>query len=148
MRRLIEVSTTSDLGINKNLTSNKSQVPLEADNSLPTLTKARLAKNIFGKIGVNKREANDVIGTIFNEICCALERGEMVKLSGFGNFQLRHKPQRPGRNPKTAKVTTISARRVVTFQASQKLKHMIESKILFLTELPATDIVKTRHDSK
>ena len=79
---------------------------------------------------MSKREASDVAEKIFNEICSALEHGEAVKLSGFGNFQLLDKSQRPGRNPKTAEETIISARRVVTFQASQKLKRMTESKIL------------------
>ena len=91
-----------------------------------TLTKAELADLLFEKVGLNKREAKDMVEAFFEEIRGALERGESVKLSGFGNFQLRDKPQRPGRNPKTAEEIPISARRVVTFHASQKLKAMVE----------------------
>ncbi len=92
-----------------------------------TLTKAELAELLFEQVGLNKREAKDMVETFFDEIRGALERGESVKLSGFGNFQLRDKPQRPGRNPKTGEEIPISARRVVTFHASQKLKGLIES---------------------
>lgn len=91
-----------------------------------TLTKAELAELLFERVGLNKREAKDMVETFFDEIRDALERGECVKLSGFGNFQLRDKPQRPGRNPKTGEEIPISARRVVTFHASQKLKALIE----------------------
>lgn len=91
-----------------------------------TLTKAELAELLFERVGLNKREAKDMVETFFAEIRSALERGECVKLSGFGNFQLRDKPQRPGRNPKTGEEIPISARRVVTFHASQKLKAQIE----------------------
>jgi len=92
-----------------------------------TLTKAELAELLFETVGLNKREAKDMVDTFFDEIRDALERGESVKLSGFGNFQLRDKPQRPGRNPKTGEEIPICARRVVTFHASQKLKSQIES---------------------
>jgi integration host factor subunit alpha len=92
-----------------------------------TLTKAELAELLFEQVGLNKREAKDMVDTFFDEIRQALERGESVKLSGFGNFQLRDKPQRPGRNPKTGEAIPISARRVVTFHASQKLKAHIEA---------------------
>ena len=97
---------------------------LDADHF--TLTKAELAELLFEQVGLNKREAKDMVETFFDEIRGALERGESVKLSGFGNFQLRDKPQRPGRNPKTGEEIPISARRVVTFHASQKLKSLIE----------------------
>ena len=90
-----------------------------------TLTKAELADLLFEKVGLNKREAKDMVEAFFEEIRGALERGESVKLSGFGNFQLRDKPQRPGRNPKTGEEIPISARRVVTCHASQKLKAMV-----------------------
>ncbi|MFC6522942.1 integration host factor subunit alpha [Undibacterium arcticum] len=76
---------------------------------------------------MNKREAMDMVETFFDEIRNALERGEAVKLSGFGNFQLRDKPPRPGRNPKTGEAIPIAARRVVTFHASQKLKGLAAS---------------------
>ena len=91
-----------------------------------TLTKAELADLLFEKVGLNKREAKDMVETFVDEIRAALERGHSVKLSGFGNFQLRDKPQRPGRNPKTGEEIPISARRVVTFHASQKLKSLID----------------------
>jgi integration host factor subunit alpha len=102
----------------------------EADESVIadgfTLTKAELAEMLFDRVGLNKREAKDMVETFFDEIRDALERGDCVKLSGFGNFQLRDKPQRPGRNPKTGEEIPISARRVVTFHSSQKLKALIE----------------------
>lgn len=98
----------------------------QAEKNLPTLTKAELAELLFEQVGLNKREAKDMVETFFDEIRNALERGESVKLSGFGNFQLRDKPQRPGRNPKTGEEIPITARRVVTFHASQKLKGMVE----------------------
>ena len=91
-----------------------------------TLTKAELADMLFEKVGLNKREAKDMVEAFFEEIRVALETGESVKLSGFGNFQLRDKPQRPGRNPKTGEEIPITARRVVTFHASQKLKALVE----------------------
>lgn len=98
----------------------------QAEKELPTLTKAELAELLFEQVGLNKREAKDMVETFFDEIRNALERGESVKLSGFGNFQLRDKPQRPGRNPKTGEEIPITARRVVTFHASQKLKGMVD----------------------
>lgn len=91
-----------------------------------TLTKAELADLLFEKVGLNKREAKDMVESFFEEIRIALETGDVVKLSGFGNFQLRDKPQRPGRNPKTGEEMPITARRVVTFHASQKLKSLVE----------------------
>ena len=91
-----------------------------------TLTKAELADLLFDKVGLNKREAKDMVESFFEEIRATLESGTSVKLSGFGNFQLRDKPQRPGRNPKTGEEIPITARRVVTFHASQKLKGMVE----------------------
>ena len=91
-----------------------------------TLTKAELADLLFEKVGFNKREAKDMVESFFEEVRGALENGDGVKLSGFGNFQLRDKPQRPGRNPKTGEEIPITARRVVTFHASQKLKAMVE----------------------
>jgi integration host factor subunit alpha len=91
-----------------------------------TLTKADLADLLFEKVGLNKREAKDMVESFFEEVRKALEASEGVKLSGFGNFQLRDKPQRPGRNPKTGEEIPITARRVVTFHASQKLKAMVD----------------------
>ncbi len=112
----------ADLGRAMLVTEARSR--LEKD--LHTLTKAELAELLFEQVGLNKREAKDMVETFFDEIRDALERGESVKLSGFGNFQLRDKPQRPGRNLKTGEEIPISARRVVTFHASQKLKAMVD----------------------
>lgn len=91
-----------------------------------TLTKAELADLLFEKVGLNKREAKDMVEAFFEEIRVKLEQSEEVKLSGFGNFQLRDKQQRPGRNPKTGEEIPISARRVVTFHPSAKLKSLVE----------------------
>jgi len=91
-----------------------------------TLTKAELADLLFEKVGLNKREAKDMVESFFEEIRQSLENGDGVKLSGFGNFELRDKPERPGRNPKTGEEIPITARRVVTFHASQKLKALVE----------------------
>lgn len=93
---------------------------------MTTLTKADLAELLFDSVGLNKREAKDMVEAFFEEISAALIAGDEVKLSGFGNFKLRDKPQRPGRNPKTGEAIPISARRVVTFHASQKLKADVE----------------------
>ncbi|MCA1322671.1 MULTISPECIES: integration host factor subunit alpha [unclassified Herbaspirillum] len=109
----------------------------QAEKNLPTLTKAELAELLFEQVGLNKREAKDMVETFFDEIRNALERGEAVKLSGFGNFQLRDKPQRPGRNPKTGEEIPITARRVVTFHASQKLKEMVEDSSVKPLEMSA-----------
>lgn len=92
-----------------------------------TLTKAELTEFIFEQVGLNKREAKKLVDAFFDEISHALENGQEVKLSGFGNFLMRDKPSRPGRNPKTGESIPISARRVVTFHASQKLKDAVEN---------------------
>ena len=94
----------------------------EVSTEAPTLTKAELAELLFEHVGLNKREAKDMVEAFFESIRDALESGDSVKLSGFGNFQLRDKPQRPGRNPKTGEAIPIAARRVVTFHASQNLR--------------------------
>ena len=109
------------------LEDNREAIAGGADDGQSTLTKAELADLLFEKVGLNKREAKDMVETFFEEIRTALETGQSVKLSGFGNFQLRDKPQRPGRNPKTGEEIPITARRVVTFHASQKLKSMVEA---------------------
>lgn len=92
-----------------------------------TLTKAELAEMLFEQVGLNKREAKDMVESFFDEVKDALVTGDGVKLSGFGNFQLRDKPERPGRNPKTGEEIPITARRVVTFHSSQKLKALVEN---------------------
>jgi integration host factor subunit alpha len=91
------------------------------------LTKADLANQLFDEVGLNKREAKEFVDAYFEAIREALEAGENVKLSGFGNFQLRDKDQRPGRNPKTGEEIPISARRVVTFRPGQKLRARVEA---------------------
>lgn len=92
-----------------------------------SLTKAEIADQLFEEVGLNKREAKEFVDLFFEAIRDALERGENVKLSGFGNFQLREKNQRPGRNPKTGEEIPISARRVVTFRPGQKLRARVEA---------------------
>ncbi|MFQ5470748.1 MAG: integration host factor subunit alpha [Gammaproteobacteria bacterium] len=91
------------------------------------LTKADMAEKLFEEFGLNKREAKDLVEMFFEEIRGALENGRQVKLSGFGNFNLRLKNQRPGRNPKTGEEIPITARRVVTFHPGQKLKARVEA---------------------
>jgi integration host factor subunit alpha len=91
------------------------------------LTKVDMAERLFDDLGLNKREAKEMVEMFFEVIPEALERGQQVKLSGFGNFDLREKNQRPGRNPKTGEEIPISARRVVTFRPGQKLKARVEA---------------------
>lgn len=91
------------------------------------LTKADMVERLFEELGLNKREAKDLVEMFFEEIRNALEQGGQVKLSGFGNFDLRYKNQRPGRNPKTGEEIPICARRVVTFRPGQKLKSRVEA---------------------
>ena len=96
---------------------------------MTALTKADLAEMLFDELGLNKREAKELVELFFEEIRASLENNEQVKLSGFGNFDLRDKSTRPGRNPKTGEEIPISARRVVTFKPGQKLKTKVESRI-------------------
>lgn len=91
------------------------------------LTKADMAERLFEEFGLNKREAKDLVEMFFEELRIALEKGQQIKLSGFGNFNLRTKNERPGRNPKTGEEIPISARRVVTFHPGQKLKARVEA---------------------
>ncbi len=90
-----------------------------------TMTKADLVDVLFDRMGLSKRESKLLVDVFFDEIRARLEEGCTVKLSGFGNFQLRDKPQRPGRNPKTGEEIAITARRVVTFHASAKLREAV-----------------------
>ena len=91
------------------------------------LTKADMAEKLYEELGLNKREAKELVEMFFEEIRAALESGDQVKLSGFGNFDLRNKNERPGRNPKTGEEIPITARRVVTFRPGQKLKARVEA---------------------
>ena len=91
------------------------------------LTKADMAERLYEELGLNKREAKELVELFFEEVRGALESGDQVKLSGFGNFDLRNKNERPGRNPKTGEEIPITARRVVTFRPGQKLKARVEA---------------------
>ena len=92
-----------------------------------TLTKSDIVENLNNEIGLNKREAKELVDMFFNDIKNLLSEGHEVKLSGFGNFQLRDKSSRPGRNPRTGEDVEISARRVVTFKPGQKLKDSVKT---------------------
>ncbi len=105
----------------------------------PALTKAQLADLLFDQIGLNKRESKDMVDAFFDLMVQSLVEGNDVKLSGFGNFQIRTKAARPGRNPRTGELIPIEARRVVTFHASSKLKEMIQT-----TATPASGSVSAR----
>ena len=94
---------------------------------MAALTKAEMAEKLFEELGLNKREAKEVVELFFEEVRSSLENNEHVKFSGFGNFDLRDKSQRPGRNPKTGEEIPITARRVVTFRPGQKLKARVEA---------------------
>ena len=91
------------------------------------LTKAEMAERLYEDVGLNKREAKEFVDAFFDAMREALEQGRQIKLSGFGNFDLRRKNQRPGRNPKTGQQIPISARTVVTFRPGQKLKERVEA---------------------
>jgi integration host factor subunit alpha len=91
------------------------------------LTKADFAERLYEELGLNKREAKEMVELFFEEIKGSLANGEQVKLSGFGKFELRDKNSRPGRNPKTGEEIPITARRVVTFRSGQKLKARVET---------------------
>ena len=94
---------------------------------MAALTKADLAEMLFNDLGLNKREAKEMVELFFEEIRSSLENNEEVKLSGFGNFDIRDKKSRPGRNPKTGEEVAVTARRVVTFKPGQKLKARVEN---------------------
>lgn len=93
---------------------------------MAALTKADLSEHLNEVVGLNKREAKELVELLFEELRESLIDGEPVRLSGFGNFELRDKSERPGRNPKTGEEVPVSARRVVTFRAGQKLRSQVE----------------------
>ena len=95
----------------------------------PTLTKAELAELLFERLGLNKRESKDMVEAFFEIVHATLVSGDDVKLSGFGNFNIRRKAPRPGRNPRTGEAIPIKARHVVTFHASHKLKGIVQGDI-------------------
>ena len=100
---------------------------MDGRTSLGALTKAEMADRLVDEVGLNQREASEIVERFFSEIANVLAGNEPVKLSGFGNFCPRDKGERPGRNPKTGEVYSIAARRVVTFRAGQKLKARMEA---------------------
>ena len=102
-----------------------------------TVTKMELANLLFDELGLNKREAKEFVELFFEEIRSALENGDNVKFSGFGTFSVRDKPKRPGRNPKTGEEIPVSARRVVTYKASQKIKDRVADSVKMLENTPA-----------
>jgi integration host factor subunit alpha len=93
---------------------------------MAALTKADIANRLFEEIGLTKREAKEIVEIFFTQISQALAGGQQVKISGFGNFELHDKNERPGRNPKTGEMIPVSARRVVTFRSGQKLRARVE----------------------
>ena len=95
----------------------------------PTLTKAELSELLFDRLGLNKRESKDMVEAFFDIVHEALAHGSDVKLSGFGNFNIRRKAPRPGRNPRTGEAIPIKARNVVTFHASHKLKAIVQGEV-------------------
>ena len=105
---------------------------------MTAMTKADIADYLFSTVGLNKREAKDLVEIFFEELRNALETGHQVKLSGFGNFDLRDKRSRPGRNPKTGQEIPITARRVVTFHAGQKLKAKVEEQTAVIKQAQDT----------
>src|SRR3954469_12832188 len=93
-----------------------------------TMTKADIIENVYEKVGgFSKKEAAEIVETVFDTIKETLERGEKIKISGFGNFVVRDKNARVGRNPQTGEEITISARRVLTFKPSQVLKNVLNT---------------------
>ena len=92
-----------------------------------SLTRVNMAESLFNELGLSRTEARELVDSFFEELAASLAVGEQVKLSGFGNFDLRDKKERPGRNPKTGQEIPISARRVVTFRPGQKLKSRVEA---------------------
>ncbi|QIQ41737.1 MAG: integration host factor subunit alpha [Buchnera aphidicola (Microlophium carnosum)] len=94
------------------------------------LTKSEISENLFEKLQLTKKESKKFVEFFFEEVKKSLEQGEDVKLSGFGNFQIKNKKSRPGRNPRTGEFCLITARRVVTFKAGQKLKSKIDINLI------------------
>ncbi len=94
-----------------------------------TLTKAKVALHLSETIGLSKRQAKEFVESFFEEIKATLANGDAVKITGFGGFELKNKRERPGRNPKTGEDVPISARRVVTFKAGQKLRSKVEESL-------------------
>lgn len=96
---------------------------------MTTLTKADIVEAIADKIDLDRNDIKNLVDETFEEIRKSLESGENVRISGFGNFLLRDKAVRPGRNPKTGQEVDISARRVVSFKSGQKLRARVENSV-------------------
>ena len=96
---------------------------------MTALTKAEMADHLSETTGINRRDAKQLVEMFFDEISRALIAGQQVKLSGFGNFELKDKNSRPGRNPKTGEPVNVSARRVVTFKTGQKFRQQIDERL-------------------
>ena len=115
--------------------TNDDKAPAPADRIIlgsletPTLTKADLSELLFDRLGLNKRESKDMVEAFFDIVHDTLVQGQDVKLSGFGNFTIRRKAPRPGRNPRTGELVPIDARQVVTFHASLKLKALVQGEV-------------------
>jgi integration host factor subunit alpha len=90
------------------------------------LTKADISEKLFQEVGLTKRESKEIVELYFKQLAKALQNGQQVKLSGYGNYELHDKNERPGRNPKTGEEIPVSARRVVTFRSGQKLRARVE----------------------
>ena len=123
-----EAETESDIGPGPENEDAPARVALSTIET-PTLTKAELADLLFERLGLNKRESKDMVEAFFELIHGSLVEGNDVKLSGFGNFAIRRKAPRPGRNPRTGESIPIKARNVVTFHASHKLKGVVQGDI-------------------
>ncbi len=109
-----------------NNSDSRANQPILPSIETPTLTKAELAELLFERLGLNKRESKDMVEAFFDMVHDSLVKGQDVKLSGFGNFNIRRKAPRPGRNPRTGEAIPIDARNVVTFHASHKLKAIVQ----------------------
>ncbi len=107
-----------------------------------TVTKADLRDTLFNEVGLNKRESKEFVESFFEKICLLLGEGYSIKLSGFGNFNLREKPERLGRNPKTGEEVPISPRRVVTFKPGQKLKKNVNKNVFDLNRKRRDDQIR------
>ena len=98
-------------------------------NIIKTLTKSEMMMHLMDNLDMTRQESRIFVENFFSELSTSLITGHQVKLSGFGNFEIKHKNQRPGRNPKSGEVVDVSARRVVTFKAGQKLRRSIENQL-------------------
>lgn len=101
----------------------------ESSSQNSTVTKADIIEKVYDKIGFSKKEASELVEMVFDELKTVLVKADKVKISGFGNFEVKDKKSRVGRNPQTGEQMMISARRVLTFKPSQVLKGMLKDKV-------------------